>query len=279
MTAPAKVRETLSDLGVTPRKQRGQNFLIDPGSIRKVLTFAAVHAGDDVVEIGPGLGALTPKLIEDSKSFRAIDIEQRFIDFLRSQHPAVPESAFVCADVRSVKLEELGFTPRRQAVIVSNVPYSLSSEVILWMLEQHTVIARASLLLQREFAERVAASPGGKEYGSLSALSSLLADMRLGPRITGSCFFPPAEVESRLVEFRMLGKTRFEVPSVNRFETVVRASFSKRRKTILNALSSSEHFGSKTDVEAWLKSCDIDPVRRAETVSPEEYARLTRLNS
>jgi len=278
MSAPAKIRETLTALGVTPRKQRGQNFLIDPGSVHKVLSFAGVRATDEVVEVGPGLGALTTKLIEQAKTYCAVDIEERFIQFLRSEHPALPPSSFICADVRTINLSELGFSPERKAVIVSNVPYSLSSEVILWLLEQHTVIARASLLLQREFAERVAAVPGGKEYGSLSALSALLADIRLGPKITGACFFPPAEVESRLVELRMLGSTRYEVPSVQRFETVVRASFSKRRKTLLNALSSSERFGSKDDVESWLRRCDIDPVRRAETVSPEEYARMTRFH-
>ncbi len=276
MNAPSKLRALLDDLGVTPKKKRGQNFLIDPGSVRKVLTFAGVHSGDDVVEIGPGLGALTSTLIAESKSFRAIDIEEKFVEHLRRVHPELPPTTFVCGDVRNVRLESFGFSPSRRAVIISNVPYSLSSEVILWLIGQYQLISRASLLLQREFAERVGAVPGGKDYGSLSVLSTLLADVRLGPRITGSCFYPSAEVESRLVQLAMLTSPRFPVPSISRFESVVRAAFAQRRKTILNSLASAEQFGSKEEVEGWLRRVGIDPARRAETVTPLEYAELAR---
>lgn len=270
------VKSTLLELGVTPRKSRGQNFLIDKGSIQKAVRFAEVQATEHVVEVGPGLGALTEHLIEDAASFHAIDIEPRFIEHLRSRYPSLSEKNWKVADVREVELGALGFRPSNPCVVVSNVPYSLSSEMILWILGQHSLISRASLLLQREFAERVAAGPGGKDYGSLSVLSALYADVRLGPKVTGSCFFPPADVESRFVEFRLLAKPRFAISKREAFEKLVRSAFSKRRKTLLNAISSSEGFGEKLEVERWIASAGIDPGRRGETLSLEEFVHLLK---
>ncbi len=275
MTSLREVRSALAALGVVPRKKRGQNFLFEKGAVQKILAFAAAGPNDDVCEVGPGLGAITARLSADARTFCAVDIEPKFIEFLRASIPAIPPERFICADIRDVDLQTLGFSRSRPATVVSNVPYSLSSEFVLWLVGQSERISRASLLLQREFAERVAAEPGGKDYGTLSVWCSLVADMRLGPKIPGTCFFPPAEVESRLVELKMLPAPRFPVADLAQFEKTLRAGFSKRRKTLLNALHSSEHFGEKAAIEAALEKIGIDPGRRAETLSVEEFVRMS----
>ncbi len=259
------IQEELRALGVTPSKARGQNFLFDPKGVETVLRFAAVAAGSNICEIGPGLGAISLPLAESANSYLAIEIEEKFADRLRRELAAFPQAEVLCADVREVKL------PERRWTVVSNVPYSISSQVILWLLEQSQFLESATLLLQREFSERVGAPPGGKDYGSLSVQSQLVADVKLGPRLGGQLFYPPAEVESRLVRLDFLGQPRFDVKNHERFRAVVRAGFGKRRKTLLNALGAADLFETHVDGESMLRSLGIDPKRRAETLSVHEF--------
>ncbi len=275
MNGLREIKAALDTLGVRPKKSRGQNFLFEKGAIQKILTFAAVRPDEDLLEVGPGLGAITERVSAEGHSFRAVDVEPKFIEYLQGALPAIPAENFLCRDIRETTLADLGFSPARPATVVSNVPYSLSSEFILWLVTQSASVARASLLLQREFAERVAAAPGGKDYGSLSVWCALVADVRLGPKISGNCFFPAADVESRLVELRMLEEPRFDVGDRDHFERALRASFAKRRKTILNSLHSSEHFGEKAEVERRLQIAGIDPGRRGETLTLAEFVALS----
>ena len=271
---PTEVKRTLELLNVRPSKRRGQNFLVDRGSLSKVLDFAAVTTSDNVIEVGPGLGALSEELCRRSASYTAIEIESAFAGYLRER--LGERGTVIEADVREVVLgRELPDVPGGYH-LVSNVPYSLSSEMTLWIIRNRAGIRRASLLFQREFAERLGASPGGKDYGSLTVLCSLFADSRLGPRIPGSCFYPSAEVESRLISFEILSSPRIDVGDEGLFEELVRASFATRRKTLLNALSASRFFGTKAEAEAHLRKENIDPGRRAETLTLEEYGRLSR---
>lgn len=268
-----ELRALLERLDVRPSKRRGQNFLIDRGSLQKVVQFAAVSPEDDVLEIGPGLGALSDELARAARSYTAVEIEERFAIYLRE---ILPDTATVlCCDVREVNFDT-DLPTSRGLHLVSNVPYSLSSEVTLWAIRNRTRFPKASLLFQREFAERLGASPGGKEYGSLSVLLRLYADAELGPRVSGSCFFPTAEVESRLIRFRFLPEPREDVGDEALFEEIVRAAFATRRKTLLNALSASRFFETKEETGDALREVGIDPGRRAESLELAEYARLSR---
>lgn len=260
-------------MGVTPRKSRGQNYLCDRGIIERIVKFAHVTAADNVIEIGPGLGALTDSLVAAAGRYTAIELEPACRQHLAATCPGLSEDQVVIADVRSISLPGEAFGPSPYT-IVSNVPYSLSSEITLWLLKHRSVVTRASFLLQREFAERLAASPGTKAYGSLTVLRSLYSDAKLGPIIPGTVFLPPAEVESRLIEMTMLPGPRVAVHDEGLFERVLRAAFSTRRKTLLNSLSGSTLGIEKAAVRDILAAAAIEEGRRAETLSLAEFAVL-----
>ena len=272
------IREKLALLGVSPKKSHGQNFLFDPNGVNKVLEFADVSGDELVCEIGPGLGAISRPLAERAKKYVAIEIEEPFAKNLEGELEDIPTASVLCSDVRDVRLADI--TPAGEKwSVVSNVPYSVSSEVVLWLIEQTAFLRRATLLFQREFAERVASPPGGKVYGSLSVQSQLVADVRLGPRLQGGLFFPPASVESRLIELRFLENPRFQLHDRELFRRIVRASFGKRRKTLMNSLLSAELFSSRESGEQIFREASLDPIRRPETLSVEEFVRLANVFS
>lgn len=266
---PTQIKAALADLGVHPSKGRGQNFLFDVAAVTDALRFSRIAPDEHVLEIGPGLGVLSGALASSGRSYCAIEVEERFCVRLRNELGC----EVVCEDVRKIDLKADARFNDRQWVVVSNVPYSISTEVILWILSNRTKISRACLLLQREFAERVAATPGTREASALTLHCALYSDVRLGRTVSGSCFFPAADVESALLEFRLLPEPRVKV-NEPLYEQVVRAAFGQRRKTLANSLSGAVSLGEKERVAEALASAGIDPKRRAETLTVEEFCRL-----
>ena len=161
-------------------------------------------------------------------------------------------------------------------IVASNVPYSISTDVTLWVLKNRSSIVRASLLLQKEFARRLAADPGGREYGSLTVARTLYAEAELGPIIPGDAFVPPTEVESQAIQLVLREAPLIEGIDPERLESVVRTAFGQRRKTLLNSLSRYPGLDSKATLEKILLECGIDPQRRAETLSVEEFGELAK---
>lgn len=277
LSSPSLIRNALAQMGVVPRKARGQNFLYNPGSIEKIIKFAKIDAGKEtILELGPGLGALTEGLVKLAKNYYLIELQVEFAQYLKNNISGLSEQNVFIGDGREFLIEKNISKTLLPLVFVSNVPYSISSDVILWIIQNRKYIKRASLLLQREFAERIAAPTGTKEYGSLSVLTRLYADIALGPIISGGCFFPQAEVESRMLELKMLSQPRFDVEQ-EIFEKVVRSSFGKRRKTILNSLAASNLFGEKSDIEKWLLQAGISPGSRAEDLELDQFAKLVEI--
>ena len=303
------IRKTLNDLNIIPRKSRGQNFLVDDNIVRKIVDFANVGKEDYVLEIGPGVGAISGGLIERAGVYCCVEIEEKFIEFLRETYPAVPKENFINRDVRTM---DLGMLPQeitivgatvpgrpwsggetRRITIVSNLPYSISSEVVFWIFKNRRFIKNVTLLLQREFAERLAAQPCTKAYGSITVQCNLYADAKLGDVVSGNCFFPKADVESRLIKLEILPQPRCEVKNEALFEAVLRGSFSMRRKTIANALGanlegvntargrtlSTEAKLTKDKLLQIFASADIDYSRRGETLTVQEFCKLADLIS
>ena len=265
--APKSIKGALRRLDVRPSKRRGQNFVIEDSVIRTILEFGQPMQGERLVEIGPGLGALTRGL-SAFPGLVVIEIEQRFCAELKL---AYPDITVIEADVRSVDLSAIG----NDLVIFGNLPYSLSTEIISLLLNQATTLRRAVLMLQREFVERLAAQPGGRDYGAISLGCRLWADIMAGPIIPGDAFHPPAAVESRLIELRFLKSPRMEVADTAAFRRVVKAAFMKRRKKVINSMKSSGYYPIEPLTRA-LAEAEIDPGRRAETLSFEEFVRLYR---
>lgn len=260
-----RVKDKLTALGVTPSKGRGQHFLINEEVLNKIIEFGSPAKGEKLVEIGPGLGALTERLLEIG-DVTGIEIEDEFAEALKERYKNL---TVLHNDVREVDFKEIG----ESLTVFGNLPYSFSSDIVLALLEARSSIKRAILLLQKEFAERLSAKPCTRAYGSLSIAVQLWADCELGPTVPGSCFHPPTKVTSQLISLNFLPAPRVHLNDPNWFEKIVRASFSKKRKTILNSLSSSGLFSRERALAA-LTEAGIDPIRRAETLSIQEFSNL-----
>jgi len=261
----ARAKDILRGLKVKPSKEKGQNFLIDPGVIDEVISFGRPRKGEAIVEIGPGLGALTSELSGVS-TLTVIEIEGEFCRELSQKYP---EIKVIHSDVRSVDFSSLG----EDLVVFGNLPYSFSTDIVFHLIEHRSCISRAVLMLQKEFAERMGASPGGRDFGVLSISCQLWTDVHFGPVISGKSFHPPAKVDSQLVELVFLKESRFPVSDMVTFKKVVAAAFFKRRKKIVNSLVASRAYDRELIHEA-LGKAGIDPGRRAESLSIEEFFTL-----
>ncbi|MCB0325153.1 MAG: ribosomal RNA small subunit methyltransferase A [Bdellovibrionales bacterium] len=269
------VEEMLQRLDVRPSKRRGQNFLVDEAIARRLVSFSGVSAGEPVVEIGPGLGLLTGALLATQANLVVVEIEEKFCEHLAARFPSLAPERIICADARTLTGAELADRlGADRFTLVSNVPYSISSEVVLWTIEHRARIRRAALLLQEEFAERIAAAPGSRRYGSITVQRTLWAEADLGPKVSGGSFHPKANVGSRAILLHLRPEPLVPVDDLALFESVVRAAFNQRRKTLLNALSAGIPHLDRSSWSELLQAAGINPQRRAETLSVEEFARI-----
>ena len=259
-------REILARLGVKPSKERGQNFLTDLGALDSITLFGRPQANETLIEIGPGLGALTAELYAANKQLTLIEIEERFCEHLKTRFP---EATILNEDVRFVDFADF---PQRVTVF-GNLPYSFSTDIITLLVQNAQYVKRAVVLLQKEFAQRLFAEPDTKAYGSLSVYCQLWSNVIPGPIITGDCFYPPPDVESQVVELRFLDKPRAKVDDFFTFQRVISAAFGKRRKKILNSMNLSGAFAGY-DLSLAFRAADVSPDTRAEDLNIAELARL-----
>ncbi|RMG42362.1 MAG: ribosomal RNA small subunit methyltransferase A [Candidatus Dadabacteria bacterium] len=259
------VREDLLKLKIIPSKERGQNFLIDPAALAGIVEFSDVSESDSIVEIGAGLGALTNEL-KHFPDVTAIEIESRFCNELSSRFPSVK---VVNANVLEVAFEEFG----DQLVVFGNLPYSLSTDILFHVIGQAYCIKRAVFLLQREFAERIAARPGTREASVLTISCQLRARTTLGMIVPGSSFYPQAGVESRLVRLDFYRELPYRIEDEGWFHMLVRAAFSQRRRKMFNALLSTGLL-TKDLLEKAFSAAGLDRNVRAEMLTIEEFAEF-----
>lgn len=266
-------KTVLANLDFSPRKSRGQNFLINQRSAASIVRFAELKQGDRVLEIGPGLGKLTEELMQLGTALQLVEIEPRFCTHLEQSFPALA-GQIICRDIRSLRLSELSLAYGEKIVVIGNIPYSISSDLIMWTFRERYAIRRAVFLLQREFAERIAAGPGSKRYGSLSVWRELYADASLGPTLSGASFYPAAKVDSRLLVMRFLNSPRYALSSEEVFEKVLRAAFGTRRKMLINSLLHAGLFLEKNSAQAALAQLALAPSSRAEQLSTQQFVLL-----
>lgn len=259
------VKSELQQLGVRPTKERGQNFVIDPSVIDAIVNFAPPKPCEDIVELGPGLGALTGK-IGGGRSLTLVELQPEFCGPLREKFP---EAQIINADAREFDFAALD----KKVTVFGNLPYVHSTAIIFQLLSFPKVITRAVLLLQKEFSERVAASPGGRDYGVLSIMAQILCHARLGPIIEGDRFHPPTKVDSRVLEISFRELPLIPDDELIWFKKVVKAAFNQRRKMLRNSLRSSGYLGQE-QIEQGLEAAKIDGSRRAETLSIDEFREL-----
>jgi len=274
MTSP---RSLLKAWRVYPRKQLGQNFLEDPAVSDMIVRRSGFSAEDTVLEIGAGLGALTIPLANRVKKVYAVEKDRRLIGLLRSELLAnrLSNVELVEEDILRVNTHALAEACHRRITVIGNLPYSISSQILVKLIAERASIDRAVLMFQRELAQRLAAEAGSKDYGRLTVMLRYCAQMRSLADVSAKVFFPRPRIDSRVLEITFCGVRGCPATNEDLLLGVIKAAFSKRRKTLKNALTNSPlPFPPDTILEA-LTASDIDPVRRAETLSVEEFVALS----
>jgi len=262
-------REFFHGENAYPRKSLGQNFIKDPRVIEKIVEAAGLSADDCVLEIGPGMGALTVALAEKAGKVIAIEKDERVITPLRNLLEGYPNTEVVRADC--LKLDFRGFYTGKKLKAVSNLPYSISTPVLIKLLGDRAIFSSLVLMLQLEVGQRITARPGSRQYGSLSVLIQTYMDVKILFRVPPSAFWPKPKVDSVVLKFVPLPGPRVPLSDERLHERVLRAAFSSRRKMLGNSLQS---LLSREAAESALAACGIDRSRRAETLSIEEYSLL-----
>jgi len=254
------------------RHALGQHFLRDTGMARAIVDLVAPTPADLAVEIGPGQGALTGELARRAGRVLALEVDRVLIERLRVAFPAIEVLA---ADARAWDWTSLARPAGGRALVVGNLPYSVGTTILGALVRAPRAIDAMALMLQREVAERVAAAPGSKTYGSLSVHVQLHWRVELALRVPPGAFRPPPKVESAVLRLRPLPAPRVDLEDEQRFEAVVRAAFAQRRKTLANALAAGLGLSVGATREA-ATSAGVDPGRRAETLNIQEFAEVAR---
>ena len=252
------------------RRALGQHFLRDYAVARAIVEALAPRPTDLVVEIGPGDGALTAALSRRAGHVLALEIDRGLAASLRARLPGVE---VVEADALRWDYRALHRPPGGRVLVVGNLPYSSGTAILTALVDARAAIDEIVVMLQREVAERVAAAPGTRSYGSLSVIAQLGCDVGVILRVPPRAFRPPPKVESAVLKLAVLPGPRVAVGDEGHFRAVVRAAFARRRKTLANALSASLAL-APAQVRDLLVQAGIDPVRRAETLGLDEFARL-----
>lgn len=253
-----------------PRKSLGQHFLIDPNIVRKIVAAAELRPEETVLEIGPGRGILTRALCAAARKVVAVEVDPKLAAYGRAELRDCPN-----LDLREGDALEWPFeTLPPGTVVVANLPYYLSTPLLFRLLAARGRFDRLVLMLQTEVARRLVAQPGGKDYGVLSVMAQAFSRPRLVFQVSPACFRPRPEVGSAVVTLPVALTPRLEAADEARFARTVRAAFAHRRKTLANALR-DEGWTQEAVLRA-LASAQVDPQRRAETLSLEEFARLSQ---
>lgn len=275
LLGPVEIRELASQLDVTPTKKLGQNFVHDPNTVRRIVAAAELVPEDVVVEVGPGLGSLTLGLVDTVSRVVALEIDPRLAGRLaQTVEQRAPEYAdrltVINTDALRVSHDDIATTGALPTALVANLPYNVSVPVLLHLLAEFPSIRRVLVMVQKEVADRLAATPGSRIYGVPSVKAAFYGEVSRAGTIGKNVFWPAPNIESGLVRIdvdpqRDRGLREHVFPLVD-------AAFSQRRKTLRSTLASV--YGSPAEAEAALRAAGIDPGLRGEALGVEDFVRL-----
>lgn len=260
-----------------PKKGLGQNFLTDRNIINRIVEAAGISPSDHVLEIGPGRGALTRAIAEKDANLLALEIDRQLVPILEREFAGSENVEVLRADVLDADLREI-LLSRFQGKwkVTANLPYNISSQVLIKFLDYRDLFSRMVLMLQREVGERLIAPHGCKDYGILTVFCRLHFDIRREFIVKPGSFHPVPKVDSVVLRFEPLAAPRADVGDEAFFREVVRASFAQRRKTLWNCLKAAGFAPEEETLLDLLSRCGIDPGRRGETLDLDEFAALSR---
>lgn len=267
----------IKELKFAPRKKLGQHFVIDGRIIQRIVNAAQLQPEDIVVEVGAGLGNLTAPLAEQVHHLYAIEIDPRLVAELQKEFKGNEKIEIIPGDAL-----DLNFVPwfqkwQRRMKVVANLPYEISSPMIFRFFQERQYFSLLVLMLQMEVARRIVALPGTKEYGPLSIWSELYSHPQILFTVSPQAFFPPPRVESAVVKFEVLADVPFEKKNEELLNALIRAAFTYRRKTIVNALKKAGIFSfSQEKMLTALKAVGISPQMRGEALTLKQFQNLSK---
>ncbi len=269
---PLNVPALLRQHGLAPNRALGQNFLVDPVALQRITDAAQITKADTVLEIGPGLGSLTRHLAEAAGAVVAVELDAGLLPVLEQVLSGWGNVTLVQGDI--LKLDPARLVSASGYLVAANIPYYITSAVIRRLLESERKPARMVLTVQKEVAERITAKPGDLSLLALSV--QVYGQPRVAVRIPAGAFYPPPKIDSAAVQIDLYPRPVIAEEDLDAFFRVAKAGFSQKRKTLRNALAGG--LGWKPErAAALLQAAAIDPMRRAETVTLEEWGRLARL--
>lgn len=276
MTSPKTI---LAIRNLYPKKQLGQNFLYDPSIAEMIVRRSGIMMEDTVLEIGAGLGALTIPAARSANKVYAVEKDGKIFGILKAEilEAGLSNVELINKNIFHVDFKELADNISDKFIVLGNLPYNISSQALVRLIENRIYISRAVLMFQKEMARRIIAKPCSKDYGRLSVMAGYCAEIKRIAEVKSHLFYPKPKIDSEVLEIKFKEKYTQSAIDENLLFKVIKAGFSKRRKTLKNALCQSEfHINAKTAINL-LEKAGIDPVRRAETLSIDEFVILSNV--
>ena len=276
LSEAGRVKELLAVHGLAPRKRLGQNFLIREELAERIVEHCRLEADDVAVEIGPGAGALTLRIARRVRHLVAVEMDRGLAALMREELAGFPRVELLEQDFLELDLAALAATHGvAKLVVVGNIPYHITTPILERIFAQRAVVKSAVLLVQKEYAERLAAAAGTPEYGSLTLFARYHALMEPLMPVRASAFWPRPDVDSMLVRFFLRVQPPVDVPDEALLFRIIRGSFHMRRKQLINTLEEALDL-AKPAIDRLCRQARIDPQRRGETLTLEDFARLAR---
>jgi 16S rRNA (adenine1518-N6/adenine1519-N6)-dimethyltransferase len=274
MLSPKRLLNT-SDLRA--KKALGQNFLTDLSTAIMIVEKSRLESGAVVLEIGAGLGALTIPVAKTVRHVYAVEKDSSLVPILENQLDSshITNVTILNQNILNLNLQELYEKSGQKFIVMGNLPYNISSQVLVYLIQNRHLVTQAILMFQKELAERISAPPGGRDYGRLSVMLQYCATVKNLTEIKATVFFPRPKVDSSVIEVQFHDQLFFPASDEKFLFDVIKAAFGKRRKTLKNALTQSQLSLKNEEILSGLEISGIDPFRRAETLSVEEFVNLS----
>ena len=264
--------------GITANKRLGQNFLIDEFVIEEICDTAKVSSSDLVIEIGPGIGSLTAVLVEKAGKVISIEIDEKMLKILNDRFKFYNNFELINEDILKVDINKLIKENLNEKItkckIVANLPYYITTPIIIKLLEENLNVESITVMVQKEVAERLTAIPGSKNAGAISHLIYYYADSNLAINVYRESFIPAPDVDSAVININFLKEPRVKIEDEKLFFNIIKAAFSQKRKTLVNGLVNNNFFSSKEDAENALISMGLDKKIRGEKLTLEDFKKI-----
>ena len=280
LAVPANTIAVIKKYNFTFQKRYGQNFLVDPRVTQRIVEESGVGPEDTVLEIGPGIGTLTQYLAEAARKVVAVEVDRSLIPILEETLAGYDNVTVLCGDILKTDLSEIAgtYNEGKPLKVVANLPYYITTPIVMGLFESGAPVSSVTVMVQKEVAQRMQASPGGKDYGALTLAVQYYASARVVANVPPNCFIPRPDVGSAVIRLDVQEGVSCPGTDKEALFAVIRAAFAQRRKTLANCLkNASELPYTREDVTSALAQMGLPETIRGEALSLEQFAVLTQL--